>query len=92
MKSSPGATPAYDINLIKLNAGMPLYQNAEKYLAVQTSCLTSRHLDHDIQQELVEATARLTAIQGSTLFERASSGDPEAILEMAVRSAFLFQP
>lgn len=86
-KAVPATAPSYDINSFKLDADMPLYANAEKYLSVKMSCLASRRVEHDVQQELREATAYLTAMQGPTLLERAEVGDPEAMLEMAVRSA-----
>ena len=86
-KVVPATALSYDINSFKLDAGMPLYDNAEKYLSVKMSCLASRRVEHDVQQELREATAYLTAMQGPTLLERAEFGDPEAMLEMAVRSA-----
>lgn len=85
------AALSYDINWIKLDEDMPLYENAEKYLCVKISCLTSRRVDHNLQQELAEATAYLTAVQGAALFEHASAGEPEAMLEMAVRSVLLLE-
>ncbi|KAH9925753.1 uncharacterized protein B0H18DRAFT_1119257 [Fomitopsis serialis] len=74
-----------DMNIHKLDEGMPIYQDMEKYLQIKLSCLFSYRIIPDHTKELNEVSAHLTRWQAPALLERANNRDPEAILELALR-------
>ncbi|OJT13671.1 hypothetical protein TRAPUB_9770 [Trametes pubescens] len=74
------------INVLpRLENNQPFYKNMDKYIAAQISCLYDYHVKHDLAQISQSASQHLTEWAGERIIERATNGDPEAIIDMALR-------
>ncbi|KAH9829819.1 uncharacterized protein C8Q71DRAFT_717681 [Rhodofomes roseus] len=73
------------VNIRRLDPDVPFYQDMDKYYGVKVSCLFSYHVEHDAEKGMKDLSYHFTKFQGQALYGRANEGDPDAILDLALR-------
>lgn len=75
------------VNVTELDENMPWFEHMHEYVNVKSRCLVDYHSDQqDFKGSLEEASKHLS--NGNTserVVSRAITGDPEAILDIALR-------
>ena len=82
----PMDIPRTSVDIHRIDENMPFYPNMERYLSVQQGCLHAYTVDHDWRAELEELSEHLTKWQSPVLMQRLELRDPEATLDLAIRS------
>lgn len=65
---------------------MPFYSDMERYLSIQQGCLYAYTVDHDCRTKLEELSEHFTKWQLLVLIQHLELRDPEATLDLAIRS------
>ena len=78
--------PRTSVDIHRIDENMPFYPNMERYLSVQQGYLHAYTVDHDWRAELEEPSEHLTKWQSPVVMQRLELRDPEATLDLAIRS------
>ncbi|KAL1940896.1 hypothetical protein VTO73DRAFT_7937 [Trametes versicolor] len=76
------------VNITEIDENMPWFENMEQYVNVKSGCLIDYHESGEqyVQRSLEEASADFTnGNLSERVFARATTGDPDAILDLALR-------
>lgn len=76
------------VNITEIDENMLWFENMEQYVNVKSGCLIDYHESGEqyVQRSLEEASADFTnGNLSERVFARATTGDPDAILDLALR-------
>ena len=72
--------------MLPLDSDMTFFENMSDYLTVKESCLFGYRTEHDVQRQLHECSDHLKNWPSNLLLMRMeNTGDPESMLDMAIR-------
>ena len=81
------------IDIFELDQNTTVHENMNEYVTEKHGCLTSYYDEHDYVKIYKDASDYLTRWRPIDVLERSNQGDPEAILELALRSvSFIIIP
>ena len=74
------------VEMLPLDSKMTFFRNMSEYLQVKISCLSSYRTEHHVRRELQECSDHLKNWPSNLLLMRMeNTGDPESMLDMAIR-------
>lgn len=76
------------VNITELDENMPWFEHMDEYVGVKSRCLVDYHDsdEQDFKRLLEEASAHFAnGNLSEAVFARATTGDPDAILDLALR-------